>query len=1397
MSTPHSDIRRLTRKVTGLADQTQEGFLLWSRTPPPVSSPDAARAVQPKEQFQADIGAEKYLLQVRVDRDGEIDLVLSLSEDSGDFADLARDEVVRTGLAPALRDLYRAVTAQRRTISLAAAGQGAADRTLATATDLRAWAERREAQAALPQLVRRLILATATDLVSVSVRAGEGVGLPGWDGLVEAAEWSPFVPQGLSVWEMGVGDPGPKAQSDYSKRTDDPDGVDPATTTFVFVSPRRWAGKDDWVRRRKAEGVWQDVRVIDGDDVETWLETAPAVHAWLSALVGKNTQEAESLETWWTRWSEATRPPLPPEVLLSGRGAEAERIKTFFGSPPGSTSIVADSRDEATAFLAAALSSSPTLLARAIVVYTPAAWRRLSAEQSPLLLIASFERPSVAETVQAGHHAVLPLGREAATSGGTTLPRLRRRGIETALREAGLPHDRASDLATLGRRSLFALRRTLAVNPDADRPVWAEPANARLVALATLAGSWHDSSEGDREALAALCGRPYGEIANALTEWANASNPPVRRVGDVWLVAAKSDTWALTAHALTSDDLDRFRRTATSVVGGDDPALDLPPEQRMIAGLVGKQRSHSAALVRGIADSLALLAVSDPDVALVGDRRGQTEAAIVVRDVLGAANEDPTGRRWHAASSVLPLLAEAAPEVFLRAVEAGSRDAESPVLTLFQDVSNSFSGSSPHPSLLWALETLAWSPDYLAPAVRRLAALARLAPPVKILNRPFNSLQSILVLWSNGTAAPPAQRVEMLDLLAKYEPEVAWGLALALIPSGSDATSPPASPVYRDWKPDDADRGVLADELDRALGGVLARACDYAGTDGARWAALLGSATASVFPVRDEVVTALEALDSGVFTPDGRLALYRTVREIVTRHRRFSDARWAMASESVDRLDALLSSFEPTRAADRLAWLFDQHAIDAFADDEDENNWSERQRRHDEAQDAALAEVLAELPVVDLAAWTDALSNPEFSARHVGESLARVRPDDPDALALVASPDVTARRIGSTYINMAARLRGLGWAETVLAEHAGAWDTETTSVFLRSLPTDPAVWRLADAQGEEVKTAYWSAVHPFALPSEGEEALTAARALTAAGRPRAALDLFRQISYRDKEAVPLDVLAATLEAALRSDDEPFGSVSAQDIGRHLDRLDEAEFDADRLAMLEWNYLPLFRFENRQSGVLHRALADEPDFFVQMLSVAYRARSEEPADLTEAEQISARNAHTLLESWRTVPGTQPDGSLDADALASWVREAQALLATADRREVGERHIGRVLRYGPKPATPTETPDSAQDAPKREERWPVEAVCDVIEEAASDEMESGFELEVYNSRGVTSRGLTDGGSQERALAGRYRRYAAAQGILYPRTSAMLRRLAESYERDAERQDRDADLTEDTWR
>ena len=82
--------------------------------------------------------------------------------------------------------------------------RNAADYHDITSTDIARWAETNRARAVLPVLVRRLAYSVAPDAKLVDFPGHDAGQRPGWDGCVEAPRSSPWVPNGVSGWELSV-----------------------------------------------------------------------------------------------------------------------------------------------------------------------------------------------------------------------------------------------------------------------------------------------------------------------------------------------------------------------------------------------------------------------------------------------------------------------------------------------------------------------------------------------------------------------------------------------------------------------------------------------------------------------------------------------------------------------------------------------------------------------------------------------------------------------------------------------------------------------------------------------------------------------------------------------------------------------------------------------------------------------------------------------------------------------------------------------------------------------------------------------------------------------------------------------------------------------------------------
>jgi hypothetical protein len=681
---------------------------------------------------------------------------------------------------------------------------------LVAALDLDQWSEDLAAQTTLPMLVRRLILATAT-VTEITMRAREGALLAGWDGIVRSDSADAHVPRGVSGWELGTGkDPRRKAQSDFRSRTKDPLGLDAATTVFVAVTSRYWHDRDKWRDARRQQGLWADVRAYDADDLMTWLERAPSVHYWISEQLGREPRDVRTPDAWWERWVSQTRVVLPRSFLLAGRDGVVSEVRAALGLPPQPVTIVGPSREEALAIVCASLrgdgAESDVLRARAVIVSAPGVWDRLVDSAHSLVLVANFDDADLASALGNGHHVIVPMGRDARPGDGQIVIPLLDRGKATealADEAAGISLEAADRYAAQGRRNLLSLRRTLAINRRFGRPSWSQGEEGPRLAPLVLAGSWSDDVGGDREVIQELTGRSYSDVEGDLVMWSVQDDVPLTITGQLWRVVSKEDVWDLVSALTTKTTLNLFDDVGARVLEEHNPALDLPAEQWFMASIVGKPRTYSLRLRQGIADTLAFLGGYATNQRLNDGETGQQHAQRVVRAVTEHANADLTGRAWQSLADVLPLLAEAAPDAFLDAVDVALAS-DPPVLrSLFMDASLGpiSSTSSPHIGLVWALESLAWSSAHLSRAVGALAGLAEIdpTPAANVRPRPAVSLAAVFSLYDPQTSVPLARRLEVLDGLRGRAPAVTWPLMRAILPSRMPIQTPSYRPRWRSW----------------------------------------------------------------------------------------------------------------------------------------------------------------------------------------------------------------------------------------------------------------------------------------------------------------------------------------------------------------------------------------------------------------------------------------------------------------------------------------------------------------------------------------------------------------------------------------------------------------------
>lgn len=1235
--------------------------------------------------------------------------------------------------------------------------------------DLKVAATRSGFDMVLPVLIRRLISETSNGLVDLDMPGESGVAAGGFDGVARATAPSPFVPDGVSVWELSVGGNDAKADDDYQKRIEGPPGHQATDCTYIQLILAPWTKARAWASGSARRGRWREVRAYNLDRVHLWLESAPATSAWLAAQLGKAMPGVRSVEDWWLdTWLASTLPQLHDGVVLAGRKASAALLIKELSSGRTVVSLGGNLRlEEAAAFVAAALheSQSPQAqpqLSRALIVSDRSSAQQLIAQPSSMILLLSDS--SLARDLPTTHpHQLLIL----APPGDKSAIDVER--LDQAVVASLLGSDRqAGELGQLARRSLLALRRRLAINPSVLTPAWALHPDAAIRRFLLL-GSWRGGSEADRSIVESTVGYSYSNaISKAELLRRGSDDPFLESIKDEWFVVARDDAWNLLSPAIDIDDVRAFQSAAVEVLSELDPVLDLDPDEQWKAGMRDVHRIHSSSLRRGLAESVALMGGSDQMVASSSTTMSEFSRSLV-RGILDGANGDESYRQWASLSDVIELLAEGAPTEFLAAMRAGLSGSAPLHAKMFRDARNAndmFGPSSPHTAFLWALETLAWSPEIIDDVVRVLIGLDAIDPGGRLSNRPRASLLGILSVWSPQTSALLDDRLRCIRVVASHGTN-GFEILLDLIPDSHPIQMSHSSPDFRGWR---TDQTLTYDEVFRGIREIETLLLEFRLTPH-RARALITKLNRFGSDFRDSFANRA-TIAAGDWSPEERASVFEALRDFLAQHLEYADAKWALPTERLAALMQLRDLLEPTDTLLRHRWLFRQAWV-STGDFRRRDDYAAHELEISRRRRFAAEELYAEHGLDGILALAEA-ADPWIVGRAIGATDLEI---DAEMIGFAVTEGVP----GSVAAGfMSVRLASPKTDISALLEQSA--EPAKQAFLLRYLADQRRAIDLLDGLDPEVAMLYWRSFHIYGLGHDFRDATEAGWRLVDAGRPVAAINLgLLHAGERPTNAELAELFALSLESLLaRNEPDPeLQSIDSYDLERVFEVLAEHrdKVGHHRVVVLEWQLLPLSSLDGHAPS-LHTELASNPAFFVELITACFRPASDaaHAPDEPEREQIesqkraNASRAYEVLHSWATVPGVDSAGDLDSAQLQAWIEVARRELESADRAEIGDLQIGEMLSHAPT------LPDGAPLP---------EQLRSLLEQLASEPIMRGIAIGLFNSRGIVSRDLLEGGALEWELARHFRKFADGARP-WPLTRALFTELAEGYESDARRED-----------
>ena len=854
------------------------------------------------------------------------------------------------------------------------------------------WANKIKARQLLPVLLRTLVISTHDGLRKVTFPGYDDGQRRGWDGLVEADSVTPWIPEGFSCWEFGTSrEPQEKADKDYRNglRRAVP-FADRSESTFVFVTPRRWEGVTEWADKRQREGHWKAVKAFDAGDLETWLTQSIPAQVWFAEELEMTTRGVETLDRFWERWSSASSPKITRQIFAPSIEAYRKKVADWLRSDPERPFVVAaDSKREAIAFLACmfrdlavAPEDNPTVTSTAdlaAIFDSPATLRSLAASRTRFLpIVHNEEVERELAPVHRRLHSITVRPRNADHSGpDISLDLLNYEGFVAALVSMGIDRDRAEKLGRESGRSPTILRRRLSMIGAIRTPEWAADGDtARRLIPMTLIGAWHRDSDADCEVLRCLAHKSYEDIDKDFGKLLHMDDSPVWSAGRLQGVASKIDSLFATKRHVTKQDLDDFFWLAEYVLSETDPALDLPEEQRWAAGIYGKVRNHSAALRRGICETLVILSVHGDHLFLEWPGVDvEARVSSLIRGLLTPL----TLEKLLSHKDDLPRFAEAAPDRFLRLVETDLGKECPAVFGLLKPAPAGIFGHCLRTELLWALECLAW--ENLARVSRILGRLSGIPIDDNWVNRPLHSLEGIYRSWNPQTAASLEERVSGLEALTNRFPDAAWQVCIKQLPVGRTRIG---DRNYRPlWRSDasGAGRGVTNQEKDAFERGALDLAIDWP-------------------PGHDEITLGDLVERVRCMLEDDQLRVCRRIEEwadseagdhakaeLRERIRRFALTRFGQHLEpaTIAAARRVFEHLQPDKLVARHAWLFSRRWIEPSVGGtlEPDVDFSKHQESGKVERSVAMADIWATLGFEGLTALLQTGADAEV----VGESL--------------------------------------------------------------------------------------------------------------------------------------------------------------------------------------------------------------------------------------------------------------------------------------------------------------------------------------------------------------------------------------------------------------------------
>lgn len=1233
-----------------------------------------------------------------------------------------------------------------------------------TETQISQWADSYNSRGLLPILIRKLIQETipANSLGKISFHGDSAVDLPGFDGITDSLTHTDKIPKGTTYWEFGTNQNfKTKANDDYQKRVKNTSEEIRLKTTYIFVTPRRWPNKEQWEQEKNNEQNWKHIKIYDATDLAIWLERSPITTCWFKNELDIPTEGLIIPEIWWKNWAYIEGKELTYEIVSSRCNDEKKQLIQFLQEHQAIINIYADNQEEGIAFVIATLlqSKSTLLLDNTIIINSPNA--QPITTNNHLIVINLLDNNTCLSLCNKEALTIIkifPKGLEQDVVNKIVLSHIPFTVFCSELQKMGIEKEKSKEIAQSTALSIPVLRRYLSNDPSIKTPDWAKNHdNIKKVLPFAFCGAYKDNKNYDDKSILYLLSGNESEkvIKQNELDLLKLNDSPLITIENITKIISITDIFFVIGPYISDKNLKDFFSIVELILLDKKPYLELPIEQWWAASVYEKGSPYSAPFLKGIKNNFCFLAVNGQHICNKNSVDCSFEASQIVNNCLSTMSEE----KWLMIQEDLPILAEAAPETFLTCLEKELFVITNPSYkVLFKNANDTFTEPCLRSNLLWALEILAWYPNYFKRVVKILLELNKFNITDNYSNTPYKTICSLFRPFLPSTLVGIEDKLKILHEFSQQYRTTIFKIYIHILINNDSFITPNIMPKWRNLDKTLRENIITSNEL-----------YDY-------------------FDKLTDLLYLLTPFDTyelkEILTASYNLS-YQNLQQL-----KIFIAQWINTATDQDKNDFsniisnileykklpqnykslynyLMSILKPTTIQVNFMELFDNYYQWLQKNGYKNLSFEEKEKIKKKEQESAIIELQQQLSVSEFLDFIINLKQPYNIIKYL----------------------ITEKSTINEILNWFNKFFTFGNSDKVnsilknilyLASYYNYKDafTQLPLNFINKnkiekqrlvllLPTNALGWNVAFQLGNEIVEYYWkNTIFYYSSDYSPEEINFAVKNFLQVNRPSAAclyaLHHYTALSIETWITIFFDMIEYNDLVEAHYFDQ------FESIFLYIDR--EQKKYKDEIIKLEIMYYKLIftytKIFHDRIPLIYKELSRDPDFFIELQSTVYQ----ENIDRNFATII-----YDILYYWDILPGSFSPTENQEQDFQNWTNHIMNKHLSEKETTGFQLRMANLL---------------AKVAYKNKDTYFLEEyLINFIELPQNIKLQKQFLSSYINERGVTSRTINEGGNQERELASFYINLSKQYEIHHPIFATIIKNIANYFEELAIEEDNEA--------